>query len=378
MSETEGKTIQCKAAVCWEPKKPLSIETVEVAPPKAREVRVRVAYTGICHSDAHILNGCIAAKLPTILGHEAAGVVESVGPGVTKFEHGDHVMLCFLPECNECRCCKSGRTGTCDIFMDKNYAAGLLLDGTTRFSCRGKPAYHFFDTSTFSQYTVLPEISLIKINKEAPLDKVCLLSCGICTGYGTAVNTAKVQPGSTCAVWGCGCIGLAAIMGCKAAGASKIFAIDINPAKFEKAKLFGMTEGINPLDYDKPLSEVLIGKSNGGLDYAFECVGTTQTMEQAFNSLHKGWGLLSVVGLAPDGDKLKITPFELLYGRTITGALYGDFRRAKQIPEMVEKYMRKEIMIDEFITHTMDLDHINDAFELQRQGKSCRSVVKMT
>ncbi|CAC5408956.1 frmA [Mytilus coruscus] len=369
MSETKGKVIQCKAAVCWEARKPLTIETVEVAPPRGGEVRVRIAYTGICHSDAHILNGCISAKLPVILGHEAAGIVESVGDGVTNFEEGDHVMLMFLPECNQCRCCTSGKTGCCEVFMDKNYANGLLMDGTSRFTIKGKTLYHFFDTSTFSQYTVVPAISLVKINPAAPMEKVCILSCGIATGYGTAVNTAPVTPGSVCAVWGCGCIGLACIMGCKAAGAARIIGIDINPEKIENAKKFGITEGINPLDYEKPINEVLKEMTNGGLDFTFECVGTTKTMEQAFMSLHKGWGKLCVVGLAPDGDTIKVPPFELLYGRSITGALYGDFRRSKQVPDLVNMYMRGEIMLDEFITHTMPLDRINEAFDLMRDGK---------
>ncbi|XP_052077620.1 alcohol dehydrogenase class-3-like [Mytilus californianus] len=377
MSETRGKIIQCKAAVCWEPRQPLSIETVEVEPPRGGEVRVRIAFTGICHSDAHILNGCIEAKLPVILGHEAAGVVESVGEGVTNFQEGDHVIAMFLPECNQCRCCTSGKTGTCEVFMDKNYANGLLMDGTSRFSIRGKTVYHFFDTSTFSQYTVIPAISLVKVNPVAPLEKICLLGCGIPTGYGTAVNTAPVKQGSVCAVWGLGCIGLACVMGCKAAGAARVIGVDINADKFELSKKFGVTEAVNPLDYDKPINEVLKEKTNGGLDFAFECVGTTKTMEQAFMSLHKGWGKLCVVGLAPDGDIIKVPPFELLYGRSITGALYGDHRRAKQVPELVNKYMRGEILIDEFITHTMPLDRINEAFDLQRDGKSLRSVVTM-
>ncbi|XP_062561506.1 alcohol dehydrogenase class-3-like [Armigeres subalbatus] len=373
MSETTGKVITCKAAVAWEPKKPLSLETIEVAPPKAGEIRVKVVATGVCHSDASFLAGFDPdIVFPVVFGHEGAGIVESVGEGVTKFKPGDHVIPLFIPQCFECKPCKSSNTNLC---VKTRINAGTMSDGTTRFTCNGKQIFHCMSTSTFTEYTVVEEDYLCKIDESAPLDKVCLLGCGISTGYGTALNSAKVSEGSSCAVWGLGTVGLAAVMGCKAAGATRIIGIDINPEKFETAKQFGCTEFVNPKDYDKPIQQVLIEKTEGGLDYTIECVGSTVTMRAALESTAPGWGVSVIVGLAEYEREISTRPMEMLFGRTWKGAIFGGWKSVQCIPELVNKYMKKELMLDEFITHTMSIDEINEAFKLMREGKSIRSVI---
>lgn len=375
MSNTAGQVISCKAAVAWEAKKPLSIETVEVAPPKAGEVRVKITASGVCHTDAYTLGGHDSEGIfPVILGHEGAGVVESVGEGVTKFKPGDHVIPLYIPQCFECKYCKSPKTNLC-VKIRATQGKGVLPDGTTRFTCKGQQVYHFMGTSTFSEYTVVAEISLCKIDEAAPLEKVCLLGCGIPTGYGAALNTAKVEKGSSCAIWGLGAVGLAAAMGCKAAGATRIIGVDINPAKFKLGEQFGCTEFVNPNDYDKPIQQVLIEKTEGGLDYTFECVGNVMTMRAALESSSRGWGVSVIIGVAESGREISTRPFQLVTGRTWKGTAFGGWKSVESVPKLVTSYMNKELMIDEFITHTMPVDKINEAFTLMHEGKSIRSIV---
>uniref|UniRef100_A0A1Q3F8B5 S-(hydroxymethyl)glutathione dehydrogenase n=1 Tax=Culex tarsalis TaxID=7177 RepID=A0A1Q3F8B5_CULTA len=375
MSSTAGKVISCKAAVAWEPKKPLAIETIEVAPPKAGEVRLKVVASGVCHTDAYTLDGHDAEGVfPVILGHEGAGIVESVGEGVTKFKEGDHVIPLYIPQCFECKFCKSPKTNLCPKIR-ATQGKGLLPDGTSRFTCKGKEVFHFMGTSTFSEYTVVAEISLCKINETAPLDKVCLLGCGIPTGYGAALNTAKVEPGSSCAIWGLGAVGLAAAMGCKAAGATRIIGVDINPNKFKTGEKFGCTEFVNPKDYDKPIQQVLVEKTDGGLDYTFECVGNVLTMRAALESCCRGWGTSVIIGVAESGKEIATRPFQLVTGRTWKGTAFGGWKSVESVPMLVERYLKKELMVDEFVTHNMAVDKINEAFTLMHEGKSIRSVV---
>lgn len=375
MSSTEGKVITCKAAVAWEPKKPLSVESIEVAPPKAGEVRIKIAASGVCHTDAYTLDGHDSEGVfPVILGHEGAGVVESVGEGVSKFKPGDHVIPLYIPQCFECKFCKSPKTNLCPKIR-ATQGKGLLPDGTSRFTCKGKQVYHFMGTSTFSEYTVVAEISLCKIDEAAPLDKVCLLGCGIPTGYGAALNTAKVEKGSSCAIWGLGAVGLAAAMGCKAAGATRIIGVDINPDKFSLGAKFGCTEFVNPKDYDKPIQEVLIEKTEGGLDYTFECVGNVFTMRAALESCCRGWGVSVIIGVAESGREISTRPFQLVTGRTWKGTAFGGWKSVESVPKLVTQYLNKELMVDEFITHNMSVDKINEAFTLMHEGKSLRSIV---
>lgn len=375
MSSTAGKVISCRAAVAWEPKKPLSVETIEVAPPKAGEVRLKVVASGVCHTDAYTLDGHDAEGVfPVILGHEGAGIVESVGEGVTKFKEGDHVIPLYIPQCFECKFCKSPKTNLCPKIR-ATQGKGLLPDGTSRFTCKGKEIFHFMGTSTFSEYTVVAEISLCKIDESAPLDKVCLLGCGIPTGYGAALNTAKVEPGSSCAIWGLGAVGLAAAMGCKAAGATRIIGVDINPDKFKTGEKFGCTEFVNPKDYDKPIQQVLIEKTDGGLDYTFECVGNVLTMRAALESCCRGWGTSVIIGVAESGKEISTRPFQLVTGRTWKGTAFGGWKSVESVPMLVERYLKKELMVDEFVTHSMEIEKINEAFTLMHEGKSIRSVV---
>lgn len=375
MSNTAGQVISCKAAVAWEAKKPLSIETVEVAPPKAGEVRVKITASGVCHTDAYTLDGHDSEGIfPVILGHEGAGIVESVGEGVTKFKPGDHVIPLYIPQCFECKYCKSPKTNLCPKIR-ATQGKGVLPDGTSRFTCKGQQVYHFMGTSTFSEYTVVAEISLCKIDETAPLEKVCLLGCGIPTGYGAALNTAKVEKGSSCAIWGLGAVGLAAAMGCKAAGATRIIGVDINPEKFKLGEKFGCTEFVNPNDYDKPIQQVLVEKTDGGLDYTFECVGNVMTMRAALESCSRGWGVSVIIGVAESGREISTRPFQLVTGRTWKGTAFGGWKSVESVPKLVTSYMNKELMVDEFITHTMPIEKINEAFTLMHEGKSLRSIV---
>ncbi|XP_048454253.1 alcohol dehydrogenase class-3 isoform X2 [Rhincodon typus] len=367
--------IKCKAAVAWEAGKPLSIEEVEVAPPKAHEVRIKIIATGVCHTDAYTLSGSDPEGVfPVILGHEGAGIVESVGEGVTRVKAGDRVIPLYVPQCGECKFCLNPNTNLCQKIR-VTQGQGLMPDKTSRFTCKGQLVYHYAGTSTFSEYTVVADISLAKVDSAAPLDKVCLLGCGISTGYGAVVNTAKVQPGSTCAVFGLGGVGLAAIMGCKVAGATRIIAVDLNKDKFAKAKEFGATEFVNPKDYEKPIQEALVELTDGGVDYSFECIGNVKTMRAALEACHKGWGTSVIIGVAPAGHEIATRPFQLVTGRTWKGTAFGGWKSVESVPKLVQEYMAKKIKVDEFVTHTLPFDQINEAFELMRSGKSIRSVL---
>ncbi|XP_076998854.1 all-trans-retinol dehydrogenase [NAD(+)] ADH1B-like isoform X2 [Tamandua tetradactyla] len=319
---TAGKVIKCKAAVLWEIKKPFSIEEVEVAPPKAYEVRIKMVATGICRSDDHVVNGNLSTPLPGVLGHEGAGIVESIGEGVTAVKPGDNVIPLFTPQCGKCAVCKHPEANNC-VKLGLTNPPGTMQDGTTRFTCKGKPIHHFAHTSTFSEYTVVDEISVVKIDAAAPLEKVCLIGCGFSTGYGSAVKVAKVTPGSTCAVFGLGGVGLSVVIGCKAAGAARIIAVDINKDKFAKAKELGATECINPQDFQKPIHEVLKEMTGGGVDFSFEVIGRIDTVMEALSCCHESYGTSVIVGVPPGSQNLSVSPMQLLTGRTWKGAFFG-------------------------------------------------------
>jgi S-(hydroxymethyl)glutathione dehydrogenase/alcohol dehydrogenase len=367
--------IKSRAAVAWAAKQPLEITEVDVAPPKAGEVLVRIVATGVCHTDAFTLSGADPEGIfPTILGHEGGGIVEAIGEGVTSVAVGDHVIPLYTPECGKCKFCLSGKTNLCQAIR-ATQGKGLMPDGTTRFSKDGKPIFHYMGTSTFSEYTVLPEISVAKISKDAPLEKVCLLGCGVTTGIGAVMNTAKVEPGATVAIFGLGGIGLSAVIGAVMAKASRIVAIDVNPAKFEIAKQLGATDCINPLDYDKPIQEVIVDLTDGGVDYSFECIGNTKVMRSALECCHKGWGESIIIGVAGAGEEISTRPFQLVTGRVWRGSAFGGVRGRSELPGYVEKAQRGEIPLDTFITHTMGLEDINKAFDLMHEGKSIRTVI---
>ncbi|CAO3403734.1 S-(hydroxymethyl)glutathione dehydrogenase/class III alcohol dehydrogenase [Azospirillum melinis] len=364
-----------RAAVAWEANRPLEIEEVEVAAPKAGEVMVRIVATGVCHTDAYTLSGKDSEGVfPCILGHEGGGVVVEVGPGVTSVAVGDHVIPLYTPECGKCKFCLSGKTNLCQAIR-ATQGKGLMPDGTSRFSLKGKEIAHYMGTSTFSEYTVLPEIALAKINKAAPLEKVCLLGCGVTTGMGAVMNTAKVEPGSTVAIFGLGGIGLSAIIGATMAKASRIIGIDVNPSKFEIAKQLGATDVVNPMDFDRPIQEVLVEMTDGGVDYSFECIGNVKVMRAALECCHKGWGESVIIGVAGAGEEIATRPFQLVTGRVWRGSAFGGVKGRSELPEYVERYLRGEFELDTFITHTMGLEDINHAFDLMHEGKSIRSVI---
>jgi len=367
--------MKSRAAVAWEAGKPLEIEEVEVAAPQAGEVMVRIVATGVCHTDAFTLSGEDPEGIfPASLGHEGGGIVEEVGAGVTGLKPGDHVIPLYTPECGQCSFCTSGKTNLCQAIR-ATQGQGLMPDGTTRFSLGGKPIYHYMGTSTFSEYTVMPEISVAKINPEAPLDKVCLLGCGITTGIGAVLNTAKVEPGATVGVFGLGGIGLSVIQGAVMAGASRILAIDVNPDKFEMARMLGATDFVNPKDYDQPIQDVIVDLTDGGVDYSFECVGNTDLMRSALECCHKGWGESVIIGVAGAGQEIATRPFQLVTGRVWRGTAFGGVRGRSELPGYVDKYMDGGIRIDEMVTHSMPLEDINRAFDLMHGGESIRSVV---
>ncbi|XP_004263601.1 alcohol dehydrogenase E chain [Orcinus orca] len=371
---TAGKVIKCKAAVLWELKKPFSIEEVEVAPPKAYEVRIKVVATGVCRSDDHAINGSLVTPLPAIIGHEAAGIVESIGEGVTTVKPGDKVIPLFVPQCGKCSVCKHPEGNFC-LKNSMTKPRGTLMDGTSRFTCRGKPVYHFIGTSTFTQYTVVDEMSVAKIDADSPLEKVCLIGCGFSTGYGSAVKVAKVTQGSTCAVFGLGGVGLSVIIGCKAAGAARIIAVDINKDKFVKAKEVGATECINPRDYEKPIQEVLKEMSGGGVDFSFEVIGRFDTMMAALLCCQEAYGVSVIVGIASSAENLPMNPMLLLTGRTWKGAVFGGFKSKDSVPKLVADFMAKKFPLDPLITHVLPFEKINEGFDLLRSGKSVRTVL---
>jgi len=370
--------IRCQAAVLWGAKQELVIEEVEVSPPKEGEVRIQVLYTGVCHTDAFYMSGeDPEAVYPAILGHEGGGVVESVGEGVTSVQPGDHVIPLYIPECGNCKMCKSQKTNLCSVIR-ATQGKGLMPDGTSRFTCKGQPVHHFMGTSTFSQYTVLPEISIAKVNTEARLDRVCLLGCGITTGYGAVKNTLKVEEGSCVAVWGLGGVGLAAIMGAKEAGASRIVAIDINSDKFPKAIEFGATDCINPKDIEGNFVQYLVNMTDGGFDYTLECVGNVRTMREALESCHKGWGKSCIIGVAGAGQEISTRPFQLVTGRTWCGSAFGGFKGRSQLGPLVEKYLAGQLKVDEFVTHNFSLQEINSAFRVMKEENCLRAIINLS
>ena len=367
--------MKTRAAVAWQAGHPLEIETIEIDQPKESEVLLRNVATGICHTDAFTLSGEDPEGIfPSILGHEGGAIVEEVGVGVKSVKTGDHVIPLYTPECGECNFCTSGKTNLCQAIRITQ-GQGLMPDGTSRFSLGDKQIFHYMGTSTFSEYTILPEIAVAKINKNAPLEKVCLLGCGITTGIGAVLNTAKVEPGATVAIFGLGGVGLSAIQGATMAKASRILAVDINPDKFELAMQMGATDTLNPKDHSAPIQEVIVEMTDGGVDYSFECVGNVDLMRSALECCHKGWGESVIVGVAGAGQEISTRPFQLVTGRTWRGTAFGGCRGRSQLPEIVDQYLDGEIKVDEFITHTMPLEQINTAFDLMHEGKSIRSVV---
>lgn len=367
--------MKSRAAIALAAGQPLTIAEVDVQGPKAGEVLVRMVATGVCHTDAFTLSGADPEGIfPSILGHEGGGVVEEVGEGVTSLAVGDHVIPLYTPECGECKFCKSGKTNLCQAIRSTQ-GQGLMPDGTTRFSLDGKPLYHYMGTSTFSEYTVVPEIALAKVNKEAPLDKVCLLGCGITTGIGAVLNTANVQPGDSVAVFGLGGIGLSVVQGAVMAGAGRIMVVDINEDKFEMARMLGATDFVNPKNYDAPIQDVIVELTDGGVDYSFECIGNVNVMRSALECCHKGWGESIIIGVAGAGQEISTRPFQLVTGRSWRGTAFGGVKGRSQLPDYVERYMAGEIKIDPMVTHTMGLEDINKAFDLMHDGESIRSVI---
>ena len=367
--------MKARAAVAVEAGQPLVIEEIDVAAPKAGEVLVQMVATGVCHTDAFTLSGDDPEGLfPCVLGHEGGGIVVDVGEGVTTLSPGDHVIPLYTAECGQCKFCLSGKTNLCSA-VRATQGQGVMPDGTRRFSLNGKSLYHYMGTSTFSEYSVIAEVSLAKISPAAPLDKVCLLGCGVTTGIGAVINTAKVEPGATIAVFGLGGIGLSVIQGAVMAKAGRIIAVDTNPAKFEMATLLGATDCVNPKDHGGTISEVLIDMTDGGVDYSFECVGNVNLMREALECCHKGWGESIIIGVAGAGQEISTRPFQLVTGRVWRGTAFGGVKGRSQLPGMVDQYMSGEIKLDELITYTMPLEAINDAFEHMHAGRSIRSVV---
>ncbi|WP_370979062.1 S-(hydroxymethyl)glutathione dehydrogenase/class III alcohol dehydrogenase [Agaribacterium sp. ZY112] len=368
--------MKSRAAVAFGAGKPLEIVEVDVAPPKAGEVLVRLVATGVCHTDAFTLSGEDPEGIfPSILGHEGAGVVEAIGEGVSSLAVGDHVIPLYTPECGQCKFCLSGKTNLCQAIR-ATQGKGLMPDGSSRFSYKGETIFHYMGTSTFSEFTVLPEIALAKINKAAPLEKVCLLGCGVTTGIGAVLNTAKVEAGSSVAVFGLGGIGLSVIQGAVMAKAERIIVVDINEDKFEMAKALGATDCINPKNYSDAIQDVIVELTDGGVDYSFECIGNVHTMRSALECCHKGWGESVIIGVAGAGQEISTRPFQLVTGRVWRGTAFGGVKGRSQLPDYVEQYMNGEIKIDPMVTYTMGLEDINKAFDLMHEGKAIRSVIE--
>ncbi|XP_066430093.1 alcohol dehydrogenase 1-like [Eleutherodactylus coqui] len=374
---TVGKVIKCKAAVTYGFKKPFVMEEIEVAPPKAREVRVKVCASGICHTDDHALSGGMASlNFPVILGHEGAGIVESVGEGVFKVQPGDHVVLLCSPMCMQCKACLHPESNFCEK-NDVGKNVGLMLDKTTRFSCKGKMIHNFMSTSTFTEYTVVDEFAICRIDKAAPLDQVCLVGCGFSTGYGTVLNTAKVKPGSSCVVFGLGGIGMSAVMACKVSGAKQIIGVDINSTKFPKAKELGCTECVNPKDHSKPIHEVITEMTGGGADYGFECIGNCEVMASMIQSTNYAYGSANIIGVPPFKDRISMDPMWVLTGRSIQGAFLGDYKAPQDFPKIIDDVLAGKINLDALVSHRLPLDQVNEGFDLIRHGKTVRTVLLM-
>lgn len=367
--------MKVRAAVAWEAGKKLEIETVDLEGPREGEVLVEVKATGICHTDKYTLSGADPEGLfPAILGHEGAGVVVEVGPGVKSLKKDDHVIPLYTPECRQCEYCLSRKTNLCQAIRTTQ-GKGLMPDGTSRFSCRGKSIHHYMGTSTFANYTVLPEIALAKIRPDAPFDKVCYIGCGVTTGIGAVLYTARVQPGSRVVVFGLGGIGLNVIQGAKMVGAEMIVGVDINPGRENLARKFGLTHFVNPKEVTGDIVGHLVELTKGGADYTFECVGNPTLMRQALECCHKGWGVSTIIGVAAAGQEISTRPFQLVTGRVWQGSAFGGARGRTDVPNIVDWYMDGRINIDDMITHTMPLEKINDAFDLMTKGESIRSVV---
>ncbi|KAK6461293.1 glutathione-dependent formaldehyde dehydrogenase [Scheffersomyces coipomensis] len=376
---TVGKTITCKAAVAWEAGKPLSIEDIEVAPPKAHEVRIKLSHTGVCHTDAYTLSGIDPeGAFPVVLGHEGAGIVESIGEGVTSVKVGDSVVALYTPECKECKFCKSGKTNLCGKIR-ATQGKGVMPDGTSRFTCKGKELLHFMGCSTFSQYTVVADISVVAVNPEAKPDRTCLLGCGITTGYGAATITANVQAGENVAVFGAGCVGLSVVQGAAERKAAKIIVVDINDKKSEWAHKFGATDFVNPstLPEGTTIVDKLIEMTDGGCDFTFDCTGNVNVMRNALEACHKGWGTSIIIGVAAAGKEIATRPFQLVTGRVWKGAAFGGVKGRSQLPGIVEDYMQGKLKVDEFITHRHPLSNINTAFEDMHHGDCIRAVIDL-
>jgi S-(hydroxymethyl)glutathione dehydrogenase/alcohol dehydrogenase len=367
--------MQVRAAVAYRAGEPLVIENVELDGPRAGEVLVEMKATGICHTDAYTLSGADPEGLfPTILGHEGAGVVVEVGPGVKSLRPGDHVIPLYTPECRECEYCLNPKTNLCQAIRSTQ-GQGLMPDGSSRFSINGKKLHHYMGTSTFAQFSVVPEIALAKIREDAPFDKVCYIGCGVTTGIGAVIYTAKVEVGSKVVVFGLGGIGLNVVQGARLAGADMIVGVDLNPARRAMAEKFGMTHFVNPAEVEGDLVAYLVNLTKGGADYSFECIGNTKVMRQALECCHKGWGTSVIIGVAEAGAEISTRPFQLVTGRNWRGSAFGGARGRTDVPRIVDWYMDGKIDIDSLITHTMPLDKINEAFDLMHRGESIRSVV---
>jgi len=368
--------MKSRAAVAVAAGQPLEIELIDVDGPRSGEVLVRIVATGVCHTDAFTLSGEDPEGLfPAVLGHEGGGVVEEVGAGVTALQPGDHVIPLYTPECGECKFCTSGKTNLCQAIR-LTQGQGLMPDGTSRFSLRGESLFHYMGTSTFSEYTVLPEIALAKVNPAAPLDKVCLLGCGITTGIGAVLHTARVEAGSSVAVFGLGGIGLSVIQGAVMAGAERIIAVDINADKFAMARALGATDFVNPRDHEGPIQNVIVELTDGGVDYSFECIGNVDLMRSALECCHKGWGESVIIGVAGAGQEIATRPFQLVTGRVWRGTAFGGVKGRSQLPGMVDQYLDGQIKVDEMVTHTLPLEDINQAFDLMHAGESIRTVIR--
>ncbi|MBL8588899.1 MAG: S-(hydroxymethyl)glutathione dehydrogenase/class III alcohol dehydrogenase [Methylobacteriaceae bacterium] len=368
--------MKSRAAVAWAANKPLTIETIEVSGPKPGEVLVEIMATGVCHTDAYTLSGLDSeGKFPAILGHEGAGVVREVGAGVTTVRPGDHVIPLYTPECRQCKTCLSRRSNLCTSIR-ATQGQGVMPDGASRFACSGETVFHYMGCSTFSNFTVLPEIAVAKVREDAPFEKICYIGCGVTTGVGAVIYTAKVWAGANVAVFGLGGIGLNVIQGARMVGADRIVGVDLNPAKVEIAKKFGMTHFVNPNEVGRDkVVEAIVDITGGGADFSFECIGNTTTMRQALECCHRGWGESIIIGVAPSGTEISTRPFQLVTGRVWKGSAFGGARGRTDVPKIVDWYMEGKIDIDSLITHVMPLDKINDAFDLMHEGKSIRSVV---
>ncbi|MFP7722940.1 S-(hydroxymethyl)glutathione dehydrogenase/class III alcohol dehydrogenase [Lysobacter sp. A3-1-A15] len=368
--------MKSRAAVAFAPGQPLQVVELDVAPPRRGEVLVRITHTALCHTDAFTLSGeDPEGVFPAVLGHEGAGIVVEAGEGVTSVQPGDHVIPLYTAECGECLFCKSGKTNLC-VAVRATQGKGVMPDGTTRFSCNGEPIHHYMGCSTFSEYTVVAEVSLAKVNPDANPEHVCLLGCGVTTGIGAVHNTAKVQEGDSVAVFGLGAIGLAVIQGAVQARAGRIIAIDTNPDKFALAREMGATDCVNPEDSDAPVQQVIVEMTGWGVDHSFECIGNVDVMRAALECAHRGWGQSVVIGVAGAGQEISTRPFQLVTGRKWMGTAFGGVKGRSQLPGMVEDAIRGDILLAPFVTHTLPLERINEAFELMHEGKSIRTVIR--